>query len=201
MKKWNLIILCVLVVACGPKEHMLRSDVVAEPKEVGRLYITAQSKVGTDPYKLGVGSKIVSIIHDGRVFNPKGQIIQLVEGIYDLKAEWWRITEDSSLFVPVPGHVVAIPDGSMLKTNGTYDISIEVKAGKTYVIDIASTVHYYNTIPEELCLTEEDHDAKGVTYPAIGKFFRYPSQSAAIAGCAGITLKQGESNKSIKRDY
>jgi hypothetical protein len=195
MRTRLVIICCLLLSACSPKEQLLRTNQVAKQEHVGRVYISAVNKIGDDPYKLGIGTEIESIVYKGESFKPKTDIVQLREGYYLFKAIWWRVIEETSMFIL--GTFIVRPQGYILKANGTYDISLHIRPGKTYVVDVASTVHHYNSVPDNLCVSEEDHDAEGVTYPAIGKTIRYPSKKATLAGCAELTMEEDKHNKAI----
>ncbi|MBK8674813.1 MAG: hypothetical protein IPN27_00045 [Cellvibrionales bacterium] len=189
-KKFFLTLIVLSVTGCAPTEQLLNSSTSKPTSEIGRLFISSQAKVGTDPYELGVGVDIVSIEFNGSSIKPPSGVVQLEPGHYVVKAKWWRVTKEdytSLIAGPVAGLLLWDDKSHTLRSNGTYNIELNVKAGKTYIPDIASTVKNYSTIPEKICMTEEDYDAPGASYPAVGKIFRYPSANAPIAGCAPLT--------------
>ena len=183
------LIVGLLVASCAINERLLITGNSADRAEVARVRISATNKPGSDPYKLGTGSHIVEIVHKGKSYFPKDGVVQLNAGSYIFKVKWWRVTKESSMFFPVAGTVMFLPDGNLLHADGTYDFEVTAKVGKTYVIDMEPTVHFFDHPPEKLCLTEEDHDAVGVTYPRVGKINRFPSPNAPKISCVTLTKK------------
>jgi len=181
--KYTLLLLIVflLTYGCTRTEGMLHSGSKAHSsKEIGRVYVYSQNKVGTDPYKFGVGAIVKAIIENGKVYRPQSEIIQLYPGKYTIKYEWFRGIKDLSY---------ECSSGEKELHVGTYDIVANIKPGKTYIVDILPTVNKYLDAPEQLCLTEEDNMAKGASYPTIGTLFRYPSNFANIVSCAPLSIK------------
>ena len=159
---------------------MLHSDNRADSlKKIGRVYVYSQNKVGTDPYHLGVGAIVKAIIENGKEFTPQSDIIQLLPGHYTIRYEWFRGIKDLSY---------ECSSGEKELHIGPYDLSTNIKSGKTYIINILPTVNKYYDAPEQLCLTEEDHDSKEASYPQLGSLFRYPSSSAKIVSCAPLSI-------------
>jgi len=177
----------MLLAGCAPNEQLIFSSSSSPRDSLARVRVLSMNKVGTDPYKLGVGSKVVEIIHNGAAVSPKSDVVQLKQGTYTIKVAWWRITKDTSFFIPSTAGLIMVPGGSQLNSDGTYNFDIQAKPGYTYVVDVQSTVEHFDKAPESLCITEEPHDAPGVTYPAIGKAVRYPSVNAVSVSCASLT--------------
>ena len=64
-----------------------------------------------------------------------------------------------------------------------YKITFNVKAGMTYVIDVESYDKITNIYPNQLCITEEKHNALGSKGPILNPSIRYPSYNAKIISC------------------
>jgi hypothetical protein len=92
-----------------------------------------------------------------------GMILLLKPGMHTLSAQWGKIRDSNthtSIAGIYPNFVPVINmDVTAVYSSDLYHFPLDLKAGKTYVIDLTPAVNNDTQAPEALCMTEEDHGA------------------------------------------
>lgn len=179
MRLFSVMLLSLLVTACGPVvRHNLKGE-AAKPHNVAHLYTYSATRA--------VGAHIIQINNENIFRDPTHY--ELAPGLYALTADWTSFDPQSipkgathETVSAYLGPVIVID--SMYRSKRKYIIESELKSGKAYYIDMYtnnSLARNPDELPTKLCLLEAAHDDKGLITAPSSAVLEATSAGAVVA--------------------
>ena len=187
-------LICIAMWGCTTKIQMYSGN-EQDDSELALVYLSGLSDLKLSQYQAVFEVNTVN----GKEFIPPNSIgaagttpgtLSFLPGSHSIGISWRRLVEDNSYTLFIPGIDFAsarVGAGEFVHSNGLYTFNLNLKAGHTYVIDLASTISDPIEVPSTLCMTEEAHDAEGHWMP-LDRAFRIPSPNALTVQCSKLEL-------------
>lgn len=184
-----LIILTTFILLSCVTSKKMYAGANRQDHELAHVYAGGLSRPQPEIYGKYQPSYDIEAVDGKNIVSPsrnnpggRGEVLHLLPGRHSFEVRWWKLVSDDSYFMVTPGAIIPIAQGQYERSRNLYKFNIDLKAGHSYVVDMAKTLNKAQQEPEEMCLTEEVHDAKGHFTPP-DKGYRVPSKNALTIQC------------------